>query len=91
MDKNLLVAVKLGTRGAIEHHEGQQHRAEIVPVKVVDTTGAGDSFDAGYLYGRLNAFGTRTLRLACICGSLSTRAVGGTNAQATLEEALAYL
>lgn len=91
MDKNLLVAVKLGARGAIEHYEGQHHRAEIVPVEVVDTTGAGDSFDAGYLYGRLNAFGTRTLRLACICGSLSTRAVGGTNAQATLEEALAYL
>jgi sugar/nucleoside kinase (ribokinase family) len=60
-----------------------------LPVDVVDTTGAGDSFDAGFLYGYLNGWPLdRALRLACACGSLSTRAPGGTTGQPTLEEAL---
>ncbi|MFN2155329.1 MAG: carbohydrate kinase family protein, partial [Anaerolineae bacterium] len=51
--------------------------------------GAGDSFDAGFLYGYLNGWSLdRALRLACACGSLSTRAPGGTTGQPTLEEAL---
>jgi sugar/nucleoside kinase (ribokinase family) len=56
---------------------------------VIDTTGAGDSFDAGFLYGYLNGWPlARSLRLACACGSLSTRAAGGTEGQPTLDEAL---
>jgi sugar/nucleoside kinase (ribokinase family) len=66
--------------------------AEPLRVNVVDTTGAGDSFDAGFIYGHLAGWPlSRTLRFACVCGSLSTRAAGGTGAQTTLQEALAYL
>lgn len=61
-------------------------------VAVVDTVGAGDSFDAGFIYGHLAGWDIEhALRLACACGSLSTRAAGGTAAQPTLEEALAFL
>ena len=67
-------------------------RAEALPVSVIDTTGAGDSFDAGFIYGYLAGWDlARTLRLGCVCGSLSTRAAGGTTAQPTLAEALAAL
>jgi sugar/nucleoside kinase (ribokinase family) len=63
-----------------------------IKVDVVDTVGAGDSFDAGYIYGHLKGWDKeRSLRLAVICGSLSTRAAGGTNAQATLAEAGQYM
>lgn len=86
------IAVKLGGRGALARQGADTAVAPIVPVTVVDTTGAGDSFDAGFIYGYLSQWPlARSLRLAAICGSLSTRAVGGTTAQATLAEAMAYL
>ncbi len=56
---------------------------------VADTTGAGDSFDAGFLLGHLSGWPLeRALALGCACGALSTRAAGGVAAQPTLEEAL---
>ncbi len=86
------VAVKLGARGAIARRGSEIVHAASIPVEVVDTTGAGDSFDAGFVYGYLASWPlARTLRLATICGALSTRAAGGTGAQATLVEAQRYL
>jgi len=58
-------------------------------VDVVDTVGAGDTFDAGFIYGYLRGWSlNRSLELAVVCGSLSTQASGGTIGQPTLEEAL---
>jgi ribokinase len=54
---------------------------------VVDTTGAGDSFDAGFISAMIEGLsGTGCLERAVRCGSLSTRSVGGTSAQATRED-----
>ncbi len=84
-----IVAVKLGARGGIARWGQQIARAASFPVRVVDTTGAGDSFDAGFVYAYLAGQDVpQALRFACACGSLSTRAAGGTGAQATLQEAL---
>ncbi len=86
------VAVKLGERGGLAPQGNQVIRAPALPVPVADTVGAGDSFDAGFLYGYLNGWSlARSLYLACACGSLSTRLPGGTQAQPTLEEAIAAL
>ncbi len=87
-----IVAVKLGARGAMARRGSEIVRADSIPVKVIDTTGAGDSFDAGFIYAYLAGQDlTQALRFACACGSLSTRAAGGTAAQATRDEALAAL
>jgi sugar/nucleoside kinase (ribokinase family) len=84
-----VVAVKLGAKGAIARREGETARAVPPPVQVVDTTGAGDSFDAGFICGYLRGWPLRrTLRLACACGALATRQAGGTVGQPTLAEAL---
>lgn len=86
------VAVKLGGQGARARQAGRDTYAPATPVDAIDTTGAGDSFDAGFIYGHLAGWPLeQTLRMACVTGALSTRAVGGTAAQATLDEALALL
>lgn len=86
------IAVKRGALGALGRVGDTMYEAPSLPVRVVDTVGAGDSFDAGFIYGHLAGWEMqRTLRLACICGALSTQKVGGTAGQPTLEEALAYL
>jgi len=57
-------------------------------VDVVDTTGAGDSFNAGYLAAIAHGIENETERLhwATSAGSLSTLGAGGTGAQATLAD-----
>jgi len=67
--------------------QDQVLQASAFRVKPVDTTGAGDSFNAGFLHAFLRG---ETL-LDCLvagnaCGALSTRALGGTAAQPTLDE-----
>lgn len=84
-----VVAVKLGAEGALAvTAEGDAARCPALAVDAVDTTGAGDSFDAGFLAGRLAGRPLAAcLALGVACGSLSTRRVGGTAAQPTLAEA----
>ena len=60
-------------------------------VDPVDATGAGDSFDAGFLAARLAGEDLAgALALGCACGALSTRAAGGTAGQPTLAEARSF-
>jgi sugar/nucleoside kinase (ribokinase family) len=86
-----LAVVKLGPDGAIAAtRDGELVRAAAPAVDAIEATGAGDSFDAGFLtaYVRGESLAD-ALQLACACGALSTRRAGGTAAQPTLEEARA--
>ena len=66
-------------------------RARAPRVDTVDATGAGDSFDAGFITARLAGDDLATaLGLGCACGALSTRAAGGTAGQPTLAEARTF-
>jgi ribokinase len=49
-----IVAVKLGSKGCYVTDGQERQRVEAFPVKAVDTTGAGDAFCAGFLYGLIN-------------------------------------
>lgn len=87
-----MLAIKLGADGALGVCDGEKVKVDSIPVNVVDTIGAGDSFDAGFLYGYLQRWTLeKSLRLASVCGGLSTQRAGGTEGQLTLEEALAFL
>jgi sugar/nucleoside kinase (ribokinase family) len=87
-----LVVMKCGAQGARLSTGETRLETGAIPVKLVDTVGAGDSFDAGFVYGYLNGWPLpKCLRLAAVCGGLSTQAPGGTAGQPSLIEAGAYL
>jgi len=88
-----LVVVKRGPDGATARPRGgTEVDVGGFAVDAVDATGAGDSFDAGFLAGRLTGLDLEAaLRLGCACGALSTRRLGGTTAQPTMDEARALL
>lgn len=46
-----VVAVKMGSKGSIAIKEGKIFKQPSFKVKAVDTTGAGDTFNAGFIYG----------------------------------------
>jgi len=88
------VVVKAGRDGGFSvGPDGRLERAPGLVVDVTDTTGAGDSFDAGYLAALVAGVGSEAQRLrwATVAGSLSTLGVGGTGAQATRSELEARL
>ena len=87
-DKGLRgVGLKLGGRGAALLWRKQQFLTDAFPVKTLDTTGAGDCFDAGFIFAQLRGDKPqRCLEVANICGALSTRALGGIAGAPTLEE-----
>jgi sugar/nucleoside kinase (ribokinase family) len=85
-----VVAIKRGAAGAMVRSGKRTLCAGAPRVEIVDTTGAGDAFDAGYIYGFLHDWPVeRCLAFAVACGSLSTRAAGGVLGQAELAEAVA--
>lgn len=87
------VVVKDGARGAVLFRSGHAPRREAGrPVTPVDTTGAGDTFDAAFLMTRLAGLDDAVcLRRACAAGALSTQRPGGTGGQPTKVELLAAL
>jgi ribokinase len=82
------VVVKDGAAGALSvDGSGQVLREPGTPVEPVDTTGAGDTFDAAYVDGFLDGLDPQAcLRRACLAGALSTSGVGGTAGQPTTDQ-----
>lgn len=79
--------VKLGAAGCMTLVNGRPLVVAPPPVVAVDTTGAGDSFNAGFLHAWLDDRPIDAcLRSGVACGALSTRAPGGTTAQPAAEE-----
>jgi sugar/nucleoside kinase (ribokinase family) len=83
-----LPIVKLGDSGAVAWSAGATTSMPAFPVEVRDTVGAGDGFATGFLHAWLGGRDlARSLAFGVACGSLSTRGLGGVEAQATLTEA----
>jgi sugar/nucleoside kinase (ribokinase family) len=73
------LVIKLGARGALCVDGTRRYLAEPPPVTPVDTTGAGDCFNAGVITGLLHGLGMpAAVALGCAVGAASTRAPGGT-------------
>jgi sugar/nucleoside kinase (ribokinase family) len=85
--------VKAGSAGSVVYCGGVLHRGKARKVKVIDTTGAGDCFDAAFLYATLekNFPLPEALRLAGACGSRSCTFAGGVAHRSTYQDLLDFL
>jgi len=88
-----VVVIKRGEKGAIGKHGRTIAKAEPIKIEPVDTTGAGDSFDAGFVYSFLykkEDFET-SLRFANALGALSCLYVGGAEEKITETDVLKFM
>lgn len=73
----VLTAATLGEDGVLAWDGQQFHYAPAFQVEAVDTTGAGDTFHAGFIYGLLQGWDlARTLDFACAAAALNCMGVG---------------
>ncbi len=76
-----IVVIKLGGEGALLREGAQEQRCPGICVETIDAVGAGDSFNAGFIYKFLaGASCEECLRFANIIGAFSTTREGGTEA-----------
>ncbi len=87
-EKRGLVAIKRGQKGSmLVKQDCSILCVEAFRIKPIDTTGVGDSFNAGLISGFLsNLEGEELLELANACGALATLRIGGAGSVPSLEE-----
>ena len=87
------VAIKQGEEGSIGYHNGKTIESPPVkPKKVVDTVGAGDGFDAGFIYGVLNNWPLeKTLQFANTIGSMVVSVTGDNEGLPYLDDVLIHM
>lgn len=86
------VAIKLGAKGAIGFRGNEIERVEGFKIDAVDSTGAGDSFAAGFVHAFLEGSDLKTsLKIGNACGAFSASRPGGTDGQADREELERFL
>jgi sugar/nucleoside kinase (ribokinase family) len=87
-----VLAVKKGKAGATVCVDGKRYTHEGFDAEAVETTGAGDSFNAGFLHKFLQGADWETcLRWGNACGAIAVTALGGTGAFADPQKAMLKL
>lgn len=86
------VVITMGEHGSLLMSKSETLHLPSFPVKVVDGSGAGDAFAAGFIVGLLEGWSmTETLRFASAVGGSACTRLGCTPGVFTRPEALAYL
>ena len=84
--------IKRGPRGAMAIQNGKTASDAGFKITTVDTTGAGDSFDAGFVSAYLSQKPlAECLRIGNACGALSATRIGGTTGQPNATELQTFL
>jgi sugar/nucleoside kinase (ribokinase family) len=86
------VAATMGSEGVLAYYEGQYIHSPAFRIECRDTTGAGDSFHGGFIYGLLTGLSVEeTLSFANAVAALKCREVGARTALPTLDEVMTLL
>jgi sugar/nucleoside kinase (ribokinase family) len=86
------VVIKLGANGVRVVSSRQRCSAPAFTVQSVDTTGAGDSFNAGFIFQHVQGAPLqKCVTWGNACGALSTRALGGIEAFPSFSEVEKFL
>ena len=82
-----LVVIKQGADGSTAYRAGwEQHQPAFVLGPLVDSIGAGDTYDAGFIYGMLQGWPVEErMRFASLAAGYSVTGVGGTQALPPLD------
>jgi len=88
-----VVTVTRGDRGSITwRREEGVFQTPAFPVAAIDTTGAGDVFHGGYLYGVLQGWPlSDTIRFASACAAIKCTKSGGRAGIPNLQEVMSFL
>ncbi len=76
--KNVKISIStLGEKGSILYYDNNFLESEAFPIKVIDTTGAGDNFAAGFLYSYINKIPLEMcMKAGALCASETIKAIG---------------
>ena len=86
------LVVKRGRAGAVAFRQGRLWEHPGFPVEAVDPTGAGDAFNAGFLFGWLAGWPVADcLVWGNACGALTVGCPGGSGAFASREEVESFI
>ena len=81
------VIIKLGAKGCYVQNRSESFYTDPYDVTVVDTTGCGDNFVAGFITGLIHQFSLRQCaELACACGSYNAQFVGAHGSIQSLDQ-----
>jgi sugar/nucleoside kinase (ribokinase family) len=83
-----ITVIKCGKDGAYLQTGNTIIKSPVYEAEPIDTTGAGDSFNAGFIYGFINGMPLeKCMQYGNACGSASVTRIGGASSCITLEEA----
>ena len=89
---NIELVIKDGGKGSKSYVNKRWYKQKAFPVTVVDTVGAGDGFDAGYIYALLHGYSyEERLRFANGVGALATTVSGDNEGFPYLDEVLSFI
>jgi len=71
------VVLTMGKKGSMIQSQGRATQIDPIPIEAVDTTGAGDSYAAGYLYGITQGYDIKKSgRLGAFCAATIVSQIG---------------